>query len=218
MLLVRSFKNLKLIYHSLCRSIVLWLYFFKTWEIDNFLNMKKKLKHCLEFRIIIVMILVTTRKIQPDNSRVNERPPFSGPENFRTNVYYSILDTLSVQLAGRKSAYETLYQHFNFFDDLCEIDTNELKNVANKLVNKYPDYLEETLGNECIHFQYQLKDSLAKIEDAMYCIPGVFEMFIQMWTLLSEFFEHSGYKLFRRKIFFHCKKSKNISTCKHGPW
>lgn len=106
-----------------------------------------------------------TKKIQPDDSLVNERPPFSGQEHFRTNVYYPILDTLFVQLAGRKSAYEKLYKHFNFFDDLCEIATNELKNLANKLVNKYPDDLEETLGNECIHFDYQLKDSLAKIED-----------------------------------------------------
>ncbi|KAJ8938189.1 hypothetical protein NQ318_019530 [Aromia moschata] len=30
MLLLRSFKHLKLMYHPLCRSIVLWLYFFKT--------------------------------------------------------------------------------------------------------------------------------------------------------------------------------------------
>lgn len=106
-----------------------------------------------------------TRRLQPDESRVNERTPSSGQENFRTNVYYPILDTLSVQLAGRKSAYEKLYENFNFFDDLSEIDTNELKNLANKLVSKYPDDLEETLGNECIHLHYQLKDSLANEED-----------------------------------------------------
>ncbi|XP_074112948.1 zinc finger MYM-type protein 1-like [Cotesia typhae] len=106
-----------------------------------------------------------TRKIQPDESRINERIPSSGQENFRTNVYYPILDTLSVQLAGRKSAYEKLYEKCNFFDNLSEIDTTELKNLANKLIDKYPDDLEETLGNECIHLHYQLKDSSANTED-----------------------------------------------------
>ena len=106
--------------------------------------------------IIIVMILVAkkNRRLQPDESRENERTPSSGQEHFRTNVYYPILDTLSVQLAGRKSAYEKLYENFNFFDDLSEIDTNELKSLANNLVSKYPNDLEETLGNECIHLAY----------------------------------------------------------------
>lgn len=106
-----------------------------------------------------------TRKIQADESRLNETIPSSGHENFRTNVYYRILDTLSVQLAGRKSAYQNLYVNFNFFDNLSKIDTNELKDLANKLVDKYPNDLEETLGNECIHLQCQLKDSLANMED-----------------------------------------------------
>ncbi|XP_044588849.1 zinc finger MYM-type protein 1-like [Cotesia glomerata] len=129
--------------------------------------MKKKPKHYPASKIIIVMILIAkkNRKIQPDESRVNERIPSSGQENFRTNVNYPILDTLSVQLAGRKSAYEKLYEKFNFFDNLSEIYTTELKNLANKLVDKYLDDLEETLGNECIHLQYQLKDSSANTED-----------------------------------------------------
>lgn len=106
-----------------------------------------------------------TRKLQPGESRVNERAPFSGQDNFRTNIYYPILDTLSVQLSERKNAYEKLFVNFNFFDNLSKLDTNELKSQANKLAKKYPDDLEETLANECIHLHYQLKDSLAKTED-----------------------------------------------------
>ena len=68
-------------------------------------------------------------------------------------------------MAGRKSAYEKLYENFNFFDDLSEIDTNELKSLANNLVSKYPNDLEETLGNECIHLHCQLNNSLANTED-----------------------------------------------------
>lgn len=79
-----------------------------------------------------------TRKIQADELRVNETIPSSGHENFRTNVYYRILDTLSVQLAGRKSAYQKLYENFSFFDNLPDIHTIELKNLENKLVKKYP--------------------------------------------------------------------------------
>lgn len=105
-----------------------------------------------------------TRKIHPDESRVNERTPLSGQENFRTNIYYRILDILSVQLAGRKSAYQKLYENFNFFDNLTEIDTNELKNLARKLVHKYSEDLEGTLGNECIHLQCHLKDTLENTE------------------------------------------------------
>ncbi|CAH2096804.1 unnamed protein product [Euphydryas editha] len=106
-----------------------------------------------------------TKRLQPDESRVNERTSSPGQENFRTNVYYPILDTLSVQLAGRKSAYEKLYENFDFFDYLSKIDTYEVKNLANKLVSKYPDDLEETLGNECIHLHCLLKDSVANTED-----------------------------------------------------
>ena len=106
-----------------------------------------------------------TRKIQADESRVNETIPSSGHDNFRTNVYYRILDTLSVQLAGRQRAYQKLYESFSFFDNLSYIDTTELKSLANKLVKKYPNDLEETLGNECIHLQCQLKDSLENTED-----------------------------------------------------
>ena len=47
------------------------------------------------------------RKLQVDESRENERTALSGEENFRTNVYYPILDTLSVQLTGRKRANQT---------------------------------------------------------------------------------------------------------------
>lgn len=96
--------------------------------------------------------------------RANERAPISRLENFRTNIYYPILDTLSVQLAGRRNAYDKLYVNFSFFDNSSDIDTNELKNQANELVNKYPDDLEETLGDECIHLHYQLKE-LANCED-----------------------------------------------------
>lgn len=76
------------------------------------------------------------------------------------NLFYMV--TLSVQLAGRKSAYEKLYENFNFFDNLSEIDATELKNFPNKLVDKYPDHLEETLGNECIT---NSRDSSAKTEN-----------------------------------------------------
>lgn len=131
-----------------------------------------------------------TRKIQLDESQVNERIPFSGQENFRTNVYYSILDTLSVQLAGRKSAYEKLYEHFNFFDNLSEIDINELKNLANRLVGKFSDVLEETLGNDNSFTlstqRFFSTYTLHKIY-AMYYIHVVFEIFTQM-SLLCVFF------------------------------
>ncbi|KAG5884857.1 hypothetical protein JTB14_036091 [Gonioctena quinquepunctata] len=82
------------------------------------------------------------RKLQSDESLINERAPISGQENFRTNINY---DSLSVQLARLKNEYEKLYVNFNFFDNLSEIDTNEIKTQANELVNKYPDDLGEAL-------------------------------------------------------------------------
>ncbi|XP_026476049.1 uncharacterized protein LOC113381313, partial [Ctenocephalides felis] len=84
-----------------------------------------------------------------------------GEENFRINIYYRILDTLSVQLAGRKSAYHTLYEKFNIFDHLSEMETRELKIRADELVTKYAEDLEETLGNECIHLQHLLIESFS---------------------------------------------------------
>ncbi|CAG5034861.1 unnamed protein product [Parnassius apollo] len=58
--IIRSFKNLKLIYHPLFRiysSLALLLQHMR----DNVLNMKKKPKHYLEFTIIMVMILVAKK-------------------------------------------------------------------------------------------------------------------------------------------------------------
>ena len=68
--------------------------------------------------------------------------------NFVTNIYYPILDTLSVQLAARKRVYEELNVNINFFYNLSEIYINELKIQANKLVHKYPNDLEDALENE----------------------------------------------------------------------
>lgn len=48
------------------------------------------------------------------------------------------------------------YENFNFFTNLSEIDTNKLKNIANKLVDRYPDNSIETLGT---------KDSSANMKD-----------------------------------------------------
>ncbi|XP_057663116.1 uncharacterized protein LOC130898084 [Diorhabda carinulata] len=78
-----------------------------------------------------------TRKLHPDESRENERTAVSGEENFQTNIYYPILDTLSVQLKERE----------------------------NELVIKYPNDLEETFANECIYLHCQLKDSLLNTKD-----------------------------------------------------
>ncbi|XP_026482726.1 uncharacterized protein LOC113390952 [Ctenocephalides felis] len=74
-------------------------------------------------------------------------------------------NTLSVQLAGRKSAYHTLYEKFNIFDHLSEMETRELKIRADELVTKYAEDLEETLGNECIHLQHLLIESFSSKED-----------------------------------------------------
>ncbi|XP_026482761.1 zinc finger MYM-type protein 1-like [Ctenocephalides felis] len=106
-----------------------------------------------------------TRKFQADESQEHERVFLCGEEHFRINIYYRILDTLSVQLAGRKSAYHTLYEKFNIFDNLSEIETRELKIRANELVTKYPEDLEDTLGNECIHLQQLLIESFSSKED-----------------------------------------------------
>lgn len=65
-------------------------FFFK---INDFRNIKIKPKHYLESMIIIVKTCRRKiRKLQQDESHVNLRAPVSGQENFRTNIYYPILD------------------------------------------------------------------------------------------------------------------------------
>lgn len=107
------------------------------------------------------------RKLQSDadESREHDREPYSGQDNFRINIYYRILDILSVELAGRKKAYQQLQSSFNFFENLSEIDTRKLRTQTAKIVEKYSDDLEEELSTECIHLQGYLKQLLDENED-----------------------------------------------------
>ncbi|XP_053594426.1 uncharacterized protein LOC128667613 [Microplitis demolitor] len=103
------------------------------------------------------------RKLQSDESRVNEREPYSGHENFRTNIYYRILDILNVELIRRKEVYKQLHDNFSFFDNLPDININQLTELTAKAVATYPDDLEEALNNECIHLQCYLKQLSSKV-------------------------------------------------------
>lgn len=105
------------------------------------------------------------RKLQSDESRVNEREPYSGHENFRTNIYYRILDILNVELIRRKEVYKQLHDNFSFFDNLPDININQLTELTAKAVATYPDDLEEALNNECIHLQCYLKQLSSKVKD-----------------------------------------------------
>ncbi|XP_046737103.1 zinc finger MYM-type protein 1-like [Diprion similis] len=101
-----------------------------------------------------------TRKLQVDETREGDMQPDNGREHFRINVFNTIIDTLSAELQRRSQAYRQLQQKFNFLDHLLTLDSNEIATGAKDLVSKYPEDLEESLREECIHLSSLLKTIL----------------------------------------------------------
>jgi hypothetical protein len=83
----------------------------------------------------------------------------TGGDHFRVNTFYPILDNLQSELKRRSSAYEQFTKQFAALTNITELSSTELREKANILIKAYPDDIEDSFEEECVHFQGHLRAS-----------------------------------------------------------
>lgn len=93
------------------------------------------------------------RKLLPGEAKEIELVR-SGKDKLKAEVYFAVLDRLSVELKKRMSAYTDIHQKFNFLLNIINESTEDISHGAKNLQNIYNSDIEEgTFENECIHFK-----------------------------------------------------------------
>ena len=77
----------------------------------------------------------------------------SPKEKFRVETYLAVIDTTSSELTRRLEAYSTVCARFGFLHKLMDLDSGEIREFANALVEAYPDDLDRfDFADELIQF------------------------------------------------------------------
>lgn len=119
-------------------------------EFDHLENLAKEKSEVTEYRFDNQR--QRKRKLFHGESREGE-VSLTGRENFRNNTVYVILDSLSTALAERAAKYDTLYSKFGFLENLPNLDGEQIYEKSNQLKSLYPNDLEDSLSNECMHLK-----------------------------------------------------------------
>lgn len=77
---------------------------------------------------------------------------FSPSDNMRVNVFYTILDSLLVNLQKRSESYTNLNDRFGFLMNLHNLNEEEISQKTSELIKFYSDDLDDSLNIECQHF------------------------------------------------------------------
>ena len=73
-------------------------------------------------------------------------------DKFRTENFLSIIDRFTAELTKRLAAYEIISSRFGFLSRIQSCTAEEIQKSAKELVLVYSVDLDETLGNELVHF------------------------------------------------------------------
>ncbi|XP_060836474.1 zinc finger MYM-type protein 1-like [Rhopalosiphum padi] len=95
------------------------------------------------------------RKRQFDET-MNEVITETGKEDFRINVFFVILDKLNAELVRRGSSYKNLCVKFDFLTNICSFDEEIISEKTRALIEQYPNDIEESFTNECLHLRDHL--------------------------------------------------------------
>lgn len=137
---------------------------YKRNEFDVYEAAGKKLSGTEEYTSVRVRSINV--RLQPLNYGKTSAVQLSSRDKFRIESFLQVLDQLTISLAERISAYETVCERFGFFADLETIEMHQLELKAQQLVETYPDDLETTLGNELVQLAALLKQySSNRLED-----------------------------------------------------
>ena len=83
-----------------------------------------------------------------------------GGIKFRMEVFFAIINHVCAALKQRIVGYKTVSERFGFFSQLSSMCDKDVKACAQKLVEAYPDDLEETFPNELVQFVYYFFEPL----------------------------------------------------------
>ena len=100
------------------------------------------------------------------------------------------MDQLTVALQARREAYQSVYDKFKLVVNLCEMDDEEIRNEAGKLVLAFPNDFTEVLADESIQFAAfsKLRSCLTPSEQAfMLYEEGIADTFPSMNVALRIF-------------------------------
>ncbi|KAB0804608.1 hypothetical protein PPYR_01578 [Photinus pyralis] len=76
-----------------------------------------------------------------------------GSTKFKIETYYVSIDTLVSELDKRREAYSDISRLFGFFGDFRNIEEEELRECARKIVDTYKDDLDIALVEEIVFFR-----------------------------------------------------------------
>jgi len=77
-------------------------------------------------------------------------------DSFRVNTFTVILDSLLTELNKRKNAYDKVNIKFGFFFNRTKLPLSKVREQAIQLQLEYPEDLDSSFSNECIHFRNHL--------------------------------------------------------------
>ena len=116
-----------------------------------------------------------------------EELEFTPSVRFRVEVYLSILDKLHAELKKRLLACAKLSHKFGFFHNVLHLDAKQLKDVADNLVQQYPNDLEPSLAEELVHFRLYLKGkNLPDKEDVSDDLEEAASVELQMYRIVAK--------------------------------
>ena len=84
---------------------------------------------------------------------------------FEENTFKVILDSLKSALEKRKNAYKELSTTFGFLKNLQETTNEDINEGSQRLVQAYPEDLEDDLGEELIQFSAFLNTKVGSTMD-----------------------------------------------------
>lgn len=117
-----------------------------------------------------------TKSILPGETRKNETKLQNGKDNLRINVYYPILDCISVELKKRQMAYTEVAERFDFLQHLNNFEADTILKKAEHLQMLYKDDLDENFVTEVLHYkEYEISNFEQFIDQKLeQTFPNVF--------------------------------------------
>lgn len=100
------------------------------------------------------------RRIFQGDEGAAEDTVLQGGVKFRVEVFFAIIDHVCAALKQRIAGYKTVSERFGFLSQLSSMCDEDVKAGARKLVEAYPDDLEETFPNELVQFVYYFFEPL----------------------------------------------------------
>ncbi|XP_008183353.1 uncharacterized protein LOC100574093 [Acyrthosiphon pisum] len=99
---------------------------------------------------------IKKRKMPFDESSQGDTT-FVSKKSFEINTFFIIIDSLLTELRKRINSYEKINTSFGFLFNITELSVLEVRQKAGELQKQYPQDLDTSFMNECIHFRGYLK-------------------------------------------------------------